>query len=80
MRPQRTQYEQLRGVLSEADEPLTAREILSLLDEHDEFESAHRVATILGRWADDGHVEVLRESPYRYRLDTGVAGDGLYRG
>jgi predicted Zn-ribbon and HTH transcriptional regulator len=70
MRPQSTQYEQLRGVLSEADEPLTAREILSLLEEHEEFESAHRVATVLGRWAEDGDVEVLQESPYRYRLNT----------
>jgi predicted Zn-ribbon and HTH transcriptional regulator len=70
MRPQPTQYEQLRGVLSEADEPLTAREILSLLEEHDEFESAHRVATVLGRWAEDGDVEVLQGSPYRYRLNT----------
>ncbi|MFD1633138.1 hypothetical protein ACOZ4L_12355 [Haloplanus ruber] len=70
MRPQPTQYDQLRGVLSEADEPLTAREILSLLEEHEEFESAHRVATILGRWAETGEVEVLQGSPYRYRLNT----------
>ena len=70
MRPQSTQYEQLRGVLSEADEPLTAREILSLLEEHEEFESAHRVATILGRWAETGEVEVLQGSPYRYQLNT----------
>ncbi|AUV83044.1 hypothetical protein C2R22_16485 [Salinigranum rubrum] len=67
MHPQ-TDFEPLRGVLSEADEPLTAREILSLLDEHDQFDSAHRVATVLGRWAQRGEVEVLRESPYRYRL------------
>ena len=70
MRPQSTQYDQLRGVLSEADEPLTAREILSLLEEHEEFESAHRVATILGRWAETGEVEVLQGSPYRYQLNT----------
>ena len=69
MHPQ-PDFEPLRGVLSEADEPLTAREILSLLDEHDEFESAHRVATVLGRWAQRGEVEVLRESPYRYRLSS----------
>jgi len=70
MRPQSTQYEKLRGVLSEADEPLTAREILSLLEEHEEFESAHRVATVLGRWAEEGDVEVLQGSPYRYQLNT----------
>ncbi|WP_248895516.1 hypothetical protein [Haloplanus halobius] len=69
MRPQ-TKHEQLRGVLSDADEPLTAREILSLLDEQDEVESAHRVATILGRWADEGDIEVLQGSPYRYRLSN----------
>jgi predicted Zn-ribbon and HTH transcriptional regulator len=70
MRPRSRQYERLRGVLSEADEPLTAREILSSLEEHEEFESAHRVATVLGRWADEGDIEVLQESPYRYRLST----------
>jgi predicted Zn-ribbon and HTH transcriptional regulator len=70
MRPRQQEYEQLRGVLSDADEPLTAREILAMLDEHEEFESAHRVATVLGRWAEDGDVEVLRGSPYRYRLSN----------
>ncbi|WP_435068842.1 hypothetical protein [Haloplanus sp. C73] len=70
MRPQSREYEQLRGVLSEADEPLTAKEILRLVEEHEEFESAHRVATILGRWADEGDVEVLQGSPYRYRLNN----------
>jgi len=59
-------------VLSEADEPLTAREILSLLDEDatERFETPHRVATVLGRHADRGDVEVVRDSPYRYRLNT----------
>ncbi|WP_299331318.1 hypothetical protein [Haloplanus sp.] len=70
MRPKPTEYEQLRGVLANADEPLTAREILSLLDRQEAFESAHRVATILGRWADRGDVEVLKETPYRYRLNN----------
>jgi len=70
MRPQSREYEQLRGVLSEADEPLTAKEILTLVEEREEFESAHRVATILGRWADEGDVEVLQGSPYRYRLNN----------
>ena len=69
MRPKPTEYEQLRGVLANADEPLTAREILSLLDQQEAFGSAHRVATILGRCADRGDVEVLEETPYRYRLN-----------
>ena len=77
MHPQ-PDFEPLRGVLSEADEPLTAREILSLLDEHDEFESAHRVATVLGRWAQRGEVEVLRESPYRYRLSSSSSSSQAY--
>ncbi|ADQ66384.1 hypothetical protein GL213_03925 [Halogeometricum borinquense] len=35
----------------------------------DTFETAHRVATVLGRAADaDGPVEVTRGSPYTYRL------------
>ena len=68
MNVDRDGFERLRGVLSEAEEPLTASEILSSLDERHAFESAHRVATVLGRRADDGEVEVLRGSPYRYRL------------
>ncbi|MEF8819360.1 MAG: hypothetical protein V5A31_11435 [Haloferacaceae archaeon] len=72
MRTRRREFERLRGVLSEADEPLTAREILALLDdeETDAFDSPHRVATVLGRHADGGDVEVVRDSPYRYRLNT----------
>jgi len=66
----RREFEPLRGVLSDAEEPLTAREILAMLDETDEFESPHRVATVLGRWADRGEVEVVRGNPYRYRLDA----------
>ncbi len=71
MRIRRGEFERIRSVLSEAepDEPLTAREILDLLEEHgEEFESAHRVATVLGRQAREGDVEVIREQPYRYRL------------
>jgi predicted Zn-ribbon and HTH transcriptional regulator len=64
------EFEPLRGVLAEADEPLTAREILSLLDEHhrDDFGSAHRVATVLGRHARCGAVDVVSGTPYRYAL------------
>ncbi|MCQ4333789.1 hypothetical protein KM295_09910 [Natronomonas sp. F2-12] len=72
MRIRRGEFERIRTVLSEADpdEPLTAREILDLLEEHgEEFDSAHRVATVLGREAEIGHVEVIRDRPYRYRLE-----------
>jgi hypothetical protein len=63
------EFERIQSVLDDADAdgPLTAREILDLLDEHDEdFESAHRVATVLGRRAQTGEVEVIRDQPYRY--------------
>ena len=71
MRTRHGEFERIRSVLSEADpdEPLTAREILNLLEEHDEeFDSAHRVATVLGRRAETGDVEVIRDQPYQYRF------------
>ena len=63
-------FERLKGVLAEADEPLTAREIMSILEEHDtdRFSSAHRIATVLGRHAQRGDVTVISDTPYRYRL------------
>lgn len=67
------EYEQIRTVLAEADpdESLTAREILQLLEARGErIESAHRVATVLGRRARDGDVTVIQSSPYQYRLET----------
>ena len=54
----------------DVNEPLTAREILDLLDDEEAFDSAHRVATVLGRWAETGDVEVIRDQPYRYRLGS----------
>jgi len=71
MRVRQRDFERIRAVLDEADaeEPLTAREILDLLDEHgEEFDSAHRVATVLGRHAQSGDVEVIRDQPYRYEF------------
>jgi predicted Zn-ribbon and HTH transcriptional regulator len=65
------EFERIRSVLDDADAdgPLTAREILALLEEEgEEFESAHRVATVLGRRAQTGDVEVIRDQPYRYRV------------
>lgn len=75
MRVRRGEFERIRSVLSEADpdEPLTAREILELLQDHgEEFDSAHRVATVLGREADAdaAGVEVIRDQPYRYRIGS----------
>ena len=66
-----SEFERIRSVVAaaDADEPLTAREILELLDEHDEtFESAHEVATVLGRHAESETVEVIRDQPYRYQF------------
>jgi predicted Zn-ribbon and HTH transcriptional regulator len=71
MRTRHGEFERIRSVLEDADtdEPLTAREILGLLEEHDEdFDSAHRVATVLGRREETGEVEVIRDQPYRYRF------------
>jgi predicted Zn-ribbon and HTH transcriptional regulator len=74
MRAQSGEFERIRAVLDEAnpDEPMTAHEILELLEEHgEEFDSAHRVATVLGRQAETGEVEVIDDRPYRYRLGEG---------
>ena len=71
MRLRGGEFDRIRSVLEEAgaDEPLTAREILELLEEHgEEFDSAHRVATVLGRHAEHGDIEVIRDRPYRYRV------------
>jgi len=68
---QRTDYERIRSILerAEVDGPLTAREIAELLAEHDvDIDSPHRVATILGRQARRGEVEVIDDQPYRYRV------------
>jgi predicted Zn-ribbon and HTH transcriptional regulator len=69
------EFERIRSVLeeAEADEPLTAREILDVLEDNGvEFDSAHRVATVLGRHARNGEVEIIQDQPYRYRfVDTG---------
>ncbi|MDS0283673.1 hypothetical protein [Haloarcula onubensis] len=65
------EFERIQSVLDDADAdgPLTAREILELLeDEGEEFDSAHRVATVLGRRAQTGEVEVIRDQPYRYDI------------
>jgi predicted Zn-ribbon and HTH transcriptional regulator len=72
MRVRRSEFDRIRSVLEEADpeQPLTAREILQVLEEHgEEFDSAHRVATVLGRRAQTGEVEVIRDQPYRYRFE-----------
>ena len=71
MRLRRGEFERIRSVLEKAelDQPMTAREILQVLEEHgEEFDSAHRVATVLGRQAQTGEVEVIRDQPYRYRF------------
>lgn len=62
-------FDRLERVLAEADEPLTAREILSHLDSEDhDFSSPHQVATVLGRRAQRGEIEVIDDRPYRYDL------------
>lgn len=72
MRRHRAEFERIRSVITrvDPDEPLTAREILELLKEHgEEFESAHQIATILGREAETSDtVEIISDQPYRYRI------------
>ena len=63
------EYEQIRGVLSDTDEPLTANEILALLEADDTIDSTHRIATVLGRQAQRGDVDVIAGRPYRYALE-----------
>jgi len=48
---------------------LTASEILTLLEADDTIDSAHRVATVLGRQAQRGEVDVIAGRPYRYALE-----------
>jgi hypothetical protein len=84
MQLRETEFERVRKVLAAADsgEGLTAREIQELLAEHGgALDSSHRVATVLGRRARRGDVEVIEDRPYRYRLrsppsdaDAGSAG------
>jgi len=71
MRTAHRDADQLRGVLAAADEPLTAREILTALEDRGEtdFESPHQIATVLGRWADRGQITVYTQQPYRYQLE-----------
>lgn len=71
MQFRRGEFERIRTVLAEAndDEPLTAREIHDRLAARDvALDSPHRVATVLGRRADAGDIEVIESQPYRYRL------------
>jgi hypothetical protein len=61
--------ERIRAVLAEADGELTAREIVARLEaEGEDPGSPHRVATLPGRWARRGEIEVVHGDPYRYRL------------
>lgn len=55
------------------EEPLTAREIAALLETVDadtELDNPHRIATVLGHHAEAGDVDVIRSSPYKYRIRT----------
>jgi predicted Zn-ribbon and HTH transcriptional regulator len=63
-------FDRLQGVLAEADEPLTAREILEELQARgdDTFENAHQIATVLGRRAREGQITVIAQQPYEYRI------------
>lgn len=62
-------FDRLQGVLAEADEPLTAREIYERLDKSDDtFENPHQIATVLGRRAREGQIRVIADQPYQYEI------------
>lgn len=72
MRLRRNEFERIRSVIAAADVdgPLTAREILQLMEDHDaDVDNPHQIATVLGRRAETGEVEVIRDRPYRYRIE-----------
>jgi len=67
----RTEFERIKAAVERADpdEPLTAREILDLVERDGvEVDSAHRVATVLGRHARSDELDVIRDRPYRYQF------------
>jgi len=68
MTAQQGEYERIKAVLENAEEPMTAREIMDAIEDT-EIDSAHRVATVLGRQARYGKVDVIRDRPYRYRME-----------
>jgi hypothetical protein len=71
MNARKGKFDRLRRVLAAADRSLTAREVFERLREEgldDGFESPHTVATVLGRRARRGEIEVIAGDPYRYRL------------
>jgi len=62
-------YDWIRGVLAAgrqaadgAGDPRTRRKC--------EDRQPARIATVLGRWAERGEVEVITDRPYRYRLEA----------
>lgn len=67
MKSRHTEFHKIKTVLEEADEPMTAREILDQI-ESESFDSSHQIATILGTRAQYGDVDVIRERPYQYQI------------
>lgn len=47
---------------------LTAKEILKTVEDDLCFSSSHEVATILGRNSKDPRIEVIKGSPYKYKI------------
>ncbi|MFP4218304.1 MAG: hypothetical protein ACLFR6_05635 [Salinarchaeum sp.] len=68
MSPRHREFEHIRSILEDADEPLTAREIVEALDAEAGVDSPHRVATVLGSRAEYDEIDVIQDQPYRYRL------------
>lgn len=65
------EFSEIESVLADAgdEESLTAREIFVVLKARGlEYKNVHQIATVLGRAAQAGHVDVTPSSPYRYRI------------
>lgn len=67
-----TDFDVIRRVIEEEGlkgEKLTAREILEIVnDKGADISSSHKVATILGYHSESPHVQVIEDSPYKYKF------------
>ncbi|MDY7082290.1 MAG: hypothetical protein SXQ77_07790 [Halobacteria archaeon] len=67
-----TQFEAIRrAILREGldGEKLTAREILRVVEDAEvNISSPHEVATVLGYHSDDASIQVIEDSPYKYKF------------
>lgn len=66
-----TEFEEVLYKISQKDlqnKELTAREIFEAIKDEIETSSPHEIATILGKNSEDSRIEVIEESPYKYKI------------